>query len=169
MPSPVSSARSGCCLHVCALFRKLYSVAIASPSADIWYSTRLQCRLPCNNDNDIQKQECARLALLWPHVALLVLNRVTACRDKSIKGTSRGFKMSSARKGGVTVGTLNKAAWSESKFFGNLARASNPAVRANTAAPAVFAFASYPAVRATIVRWTEALLLARASCRQVGG
>ena len=56
--------------------------------------------------------------------------------------------MSSARKGVVTVGTLNKAAWSESKFFGNLARASNPAVRANTAAPAVFASASLSAVRA---------------------
>ena len=56
--------------------------------------------------------------------------------------------MSSARKGVVTVGTLNKAAWSESKFFGNLARASDPAVLANTAAPAAFALASYPAVRA---------------------
>ena len=43
------------------------------------------------------------------------------------------------------------------------ASASSPAVRANAAAPAVFASASYPAVGATIKRWTEDLLFARAS------
>ena len=40
---------------------------------------------------------------------------------------------------------------------------SYPAVRANAAAPAVFAFASSLAVRATIMRSTEELLFARAS------